>query len=83
MRIAAAWLVHLFTASGVVIAFLALEATWRGDWRLALLWLLAALAVDGVDGYVFAGCDALAALRTVHEQLLGDRGHVGREGGQS
>ena len=27
------------------------------------------LAVDGVDGYVFAGCDAVAALRTVHEQL--------------
>ena len=27
------------------------------------------LAVDGVDGYVFAGCDALAVLRTVHEQL--------------
>ncbi|WP_104525466.1 methylmalonyl-CoA mutase family protein [Blastococcus atacamensis] len=27
------------------------------------------LAVEGVDGYVFAGCDALAALRTVHEQL--------------
>jgi phosphatidylcholine synthase len=50
MRVAAAWLVHLFTASGVVIAFLALEATDRGDWRLALLWLLAALAVDGIDG---------------------------------
>ncbi len=50
MRIAFAWLVHLFTASGVVIAFLALEATARGEWRLALLWLLAALAVDGVDG---------------------------------
>jgi phosphatidylcholine synthase len=50
MRIAAAWLVHLFTASGVVIALLALEATYRGEWRLALLWLLAALAVDGVDG---------------------------------
>jgi phosphatidylcholine synthase len=50
MRIAAAWLVHLFTASGVVIAFLALEATARGEWRIALLWLLAALAVDGVDG---------------------------------
>lgn len=50
MRVAAAWLVHLFTASGVVLAFLALEATDRGEWRLALLWLLAALAVDGVDG---------------------------------
>jgi len=27
------------------------------------------LAIDGVDGYVFAGCDALDVLRTVHEQL--------------
>ncbi|HET9638152.1 MAG TPA: CDP-alcohol phosphatidyltransferase family protein [Allosphingosinicella sp.] len=50
MRIAAAWLVHLFTASGVVLAFLSLEAIWSGEWRLALLWLLAALAVDGIDG---------------------------------
>ena len=31
------------------------------------------LDVDGVDGYVFAGCDALAALRSVHEQLGGTR----------
>jgi methylmalonyl-CoA mutase len=27
------------------------------------------LAVDGVDGYVFTGCDALSVLRTAHEQL--------------
>jgi methylmalonyl-CoA mutase len=27
------------------------------------------LDVDGVDGYVYAGCDALETLRTVHEQL--------------
>jgi methylmalonyl-CoA mutase len=27
------------------------------------------LGVDGVDGYVYAGCDALDVLRTVHEQL--------------
>jgi phosphatidylcholine synthase len=50
MRVAAAWLVHLFTAGGVVLAFLALVAIEQEDWRLALLWLLAALAVDGVDG---------------------------------
>jgi phosphatidylcholine synthase len=50
MRLAAAWLVHAFTASGVVIAFLALVAIERGEWRLALLWLLAALAIDGIDG---------------------------------
>jgi len=27
------------------------------------------LAVDGVDGYVYAGCNALAALRTAHREL--------------
>ena len=27
------------------------------------------LAIDGVDGYVFAGCDALSVLRAAHEQL--------------
>jgi methylmalonyl-CoA mutase len=27
------------------------------------------LAVDGVDGYVFAGCDALDALRAAHREL--------------
>jgi methylmalonyl-CoA mutase len=27
------------------------------------------LAVDGVDGYVFAGCDAVDVLRTVHDEL--------------
>ncbi|MGY1775194.1 methylmalonyl-CoA mutase subunit beta [Geodermatophilus sp. SYSU D00804] len=27
------------------------------------------LGVDGVDGYVYAGCDALEVLRTVHGQL--------------
>jgi methylmalonyl-CoA mutase len=27
------------------------------------------LAVEGVDGYAYAGCDALAVLRTVQEQL--------------
>jgi methylmalonyl-CoA mutase len=41
------------------------------------------LAVDGVDGYVFTGCDALSVLRTAHEQLSGQSGHFGPEGGQS
>jgi len=40
------------------------------------------LAVDGIDGYVFAGCDALSVLRTVHE-LLGQSGHNGPQGGQA
>lgn len=46
----AAWSVHLFTASGVVLALLALLAVLDGRWHAALLWLFAALVVDGVDG---------------------------------
>jgi phosphatidylcholine synthase len=44
------WLVHAFTASGVVLAFLALMAILEARWPLALFWMLVALAVDGVDG---------------------------------
>jgi phosphatidylcholine synthase len=44
------WLVHALTASGAVLACLALLAIERGDLRQALLWLLVALAVDGIDG---------------------------------
>jgi phosphatidylcholine synthase len=49
-RVAFAWVVHALTASSAVFALLALGAIGEGDLRLALLWLLAALAVDGIDG---------------------------------
>lgn len=44
------WLVHLFTATGVVISLLAIDALLQEQWREALLWLLLALGIDGVDG---------------------------------
>jgi len=47
---APAWAVHAFTASSALFALLALDAVLDERWRLALLWLLCALAVDGVDG---------------------------------
>src|SRR5688500_5384937 len=49
-RRAAAWAVHLFSASGAVLALLALVAIDGHRWTEAMLWLLAALIVDGVDG---------------------------------
>lgn len=49
-RRAAAWGVHALTASGAVLGFLALVAVVERDWAAAVLWLLAALAVDGIDG---------------------------------
>lgn len=45
-----AWSVHLFTASGLVAGFMAILAINEKDWKLAMLWLCAALVIDGIDG---------------------------------
>ena len=42
--------VHLFTASGAVWGFLTLLAIWEGNYRLAIIYVIAAMLVDGVDG---------------------------------
>ena len=49
-RIWAAWAVHAFTACGVVTGLMAISALIAGDFRMALLWLGAALVIDGFDG---------------------------------
>lgn len=46
----AAWLVHSFTASGAVLALLALLAVEQQRWTLALAWLVVSGVVDGIDG---------------------------------
>src|SRR5690554_6640910 len=45
-----AYSVHLFTATGAVVAMLAMLAAVEADWSLMFLWLVVALIVDGVDG---------------------------------
>lgn len=47
---AAAWLVHLFTASGAVLAFLAARDIVELDYRRAFFWLYLQVCVDAVDG---------------------------------
>lgn len=47
---AAAWLVHLFTASGIVLAFLAAASIFEHDYRTAFLCLWLQVMVDAVDG---------------------------------
>jgi phosphatidylcholine synthase len=46
----AAWLVHLFTASGAVLALLAARAVVDHDYRTAFFWLALQMAVDAIDG---------------------------------
>ncbi len=58
----AAWSVHGLTASGAVLGLFALLATARGELRSAALLMLAAFAVDGVDG-------TLARAARVRERL--------------
>lgn len=43
-------LVHLLTASGAVLALLALRAVQQHDWQMMFVWLGLALIVDTVDG---------------------------------
>lgn len=45
-----AWCVHLFTASGLVAGFMAILAINDLAWRGAMLWLVVALVIDGIDG---------------------------------
>jgi phosphatidylcholine synthase len=47
---ALAFLIHILTASGAVLALLALLAASQGDWPLMFLWLGTALIVDAADG---------------------------------
>jgi phosphatidylcholine synthase len=61
---AAAWAVHAFTATGAVMGLAAIEATVQGDYRAAFLWMIAATAVDAVDGW-------LARLARVSERAPG------------
>ncbi len=45
-----AWSVHLFTATGAVLAVFALWEVGRGGFSRAAIYMLAALAIDSVDG---------------------------------
>jgi phosphatidylcholine synthase len=42
--------VHVLTASGAVLALLALRAVHQADWQMMFVWLGGALVVDAIDG---------------------------------
>ena len=56
-----AWSVHALTASGAAMGLFALLEAARGDLRASALWMLAAFAIDCVDG-------TLARAAKVHER---------------
>jgi len=50
VRAIGGYLVHAYTAAGVVCGWLALVAVFEADYRRALLWLILATAIDATDG---------------------------------
>ena len=48
----AAWALHFYTASGAVLALLALRAFAAGDSREGFLWLYATVVIDSTDGWL-------------------------------
>jgi phosphatidylcholine synthase len=45
-----AWLAHLYTASGALLAFLAATDIFEHDYRTAFFWLYLQVAIDATDG---------------------------------
>lgn len=50
LRLALAWGVHLFTATGAVVGALALLCIWQGQQGHAALLMIVALFIDAIDG---------------------------------
>ena len=51
------WLVHLYTASGALCAFLALNRIFYDRYRDAFFWLAFALVIDATDGFLARRAD--------------------------
>lgn len=49
-RKAAAWLTHLFTATGAVWGLMSIIAITNGAWKTAFIWMALAVFVDSFDG---------------------------------
>ena len=50
-----AWIAHLYTASGAVLAFLAAADIFEHDYRTAFFWLYLQVAIDSTDGWLARG----------------------------
>ncbi|RYH10061.1 phosphatidylcholine/phosphatidylserine synthase [Tropicimonas sp. IMCC6043] len=65
-----AYSVHLLTATGAVLAMLALISAVSYDWPMMFVWLVAAFMVDGIDGPLARKYDVIAHAPQVDGALL-------------
>lgn len=69
-HIRAAWAVHGFTATGTVVGMAGLHSVIGGDARAAILWLIAAMLLDGVDGPIARKLDVHKRIPTLDGNAL-------------
>lgn len=65
-----AWLIHAFTASGIVAGMLALVAVIEGRAEAAVEWLLVGTLIDTIDGPLARAWGAAEALPQIDGHLL-------------
>ena len=69
-QIRAAWAVHAFTAVGVIVGYVGLNSVIEGHARAAIVWLVAALVLDGVDGPLARKLDVRNRIPTLNGNSL-------------
>jgi phosphatidylcholine synthase len=67
-----AWFVHLYTASGTLLAFLALNRIFYDRYRDAFFWLILAVVVDATDGLLARRADVASRLPWFNGSKLDD-----------
>ena len=70
IRKSLAWGVHLFTATGAVWGFLAIQAIFSHEWKTAIIWMGVALFVDGFDGFLARWLDVKTFASGIDGSLL-------------
>jgi phosphatidylcholine synthase len=69
-RLYGAWSIHSFTASGVICALFGFVAIFNHHPRSALVWLLVAQIIDGVDGPLARGLDVSKYVPVIDGNVL-------------
>jgi len=62
--------VHIFTATGAIWGLLAIMAIFQHEWRLAIMWMIVAILVDGFDGMLARLADVKAYAKGIDGGLL-------------